>query len=151
MEIIYSIKDRLSVSSYGMWSGSDYNINLSGIVSGFELTQSRNHSSNGDYSIEVTNTVTGYNYMWLSENHDTIIGEVYTGIINILNNSSTQVSLRLLEIETNKFNDITIPPNESMQKIMITRTIQSTSKLKFYLIIREPTTVYIDNITLKHQ
>lgn len=130
-----------------MWTCGDYDNDFTNIASGFTLTLSSEHTVNGDHSIKVENEKTGYTYMWLGE-VSCDINDIYTATIGIYNNSSTQVSLRLIETGNNNYNDISIPPNNSIQTISITRTITSTSALKFYLVIREPATVYIDNITL---
>ena len=150
MERPHSIKDTNNLLNYTTWSGGDYSNNLSGILTSFTLTRVKNYSSNGDYSIQAVSDTNGYAHMRLG-GLEAVKNETYMGSINIYNNTSTQVSLRLIEPETNQNTTISIPPNNSMQKITVSHTLTDTSSLIFYLILREPTTVYIDNITLRKQ
>lgn len=145
-----NIKDKNNLASYLLWSGSDYSDNFTNIISGCSLKRSSFKPVNGDCDIEVISTVEGYRHVRLGS-FDASPDEVYTGTVCIYNNSSSKVHLRLIEQETNSFNDVYIQPNNSIQKVTITRTITSTSTLIFYLIIREPANVHIDNITLTNQ
>ena len=150
MERPHSIKDKNNLVSYLLWSGSDYSDNFTNIISGCSLKRSSFKPVNGDCDIEVISTVEGYQHVRLGS-LDASPDEVYTGTVCIYNNSSSKVHLRLIEQETNSFNDVYIQPNNSIQKVTITRTITSTSTLMFYLVLREPATVHIDNITLTRQ
>ena len=56
--------------------------------------------------------------------------------------------LRLIEMETNQYNDITISPSENMQHVTISRQLTSSQNIRLSLIIRVPSKVYLDNISL---
>ena len=70
------------------------------------------------------------------------------GSIDILNTSQTNVYLRLIEMENNQYNDITISPSENMQHVTISRQLTSSQNIRLSLIIRVPAKVYLDNISL---
>ena len=70
------------------------------------------------------------------------------GSIDILNTSQTNVYLRLIEMENNQYNDITISPSENMQHVTISRQLTSSQNIRLSLIIRVPSKVYLDNISL---
>lgn len=127
-----------------MWTGSDSSYDFSNINTNFTLTSEKNYATNGDYSIKVTSSSNGYNDLGLYQ-CTVQSNETYNVVVDIYNPSSTQVSLRLIEVESNKFNDISIPYSGNIQSIRLSRTVTSNSTLRCYLIIREPTTVYVDN------
>lgn len=133
-----------------MWTGSDYSHDFSNINTNFTLTSEKNYATNGDYSIKVTSSSNGYNDLVLYQG-TVQANETYNAIVTIYNPSSTQVSLRLIEVEPNRFNDISIPSSSNIQTISVSRTVTSNSTLRCYLIIREPTAVYVDNVQIAHQ
>lgn len=51
-------------------------------------------------------------------------------------------------MENNQYNDITISPADNMQHVNISRQLTDNQTIRLSLIIRVPTTVYIDNISL---
>ena len=111
------------------------------------LTSSTEFSINGEHSLKSTSNTTGYCAVKLYSG-TSIQNEQYTGEISILNKSGNNVYLRLNETDNNLYNDITILSQDNPQTITISRTITNDSTLEFILILRTPTTVYIDNIIL---
>ena len=134
-----------------MWSGTDYMHKTNGLLVSTELTvtSSSEWSSNGDRSIKVCSNYTGYTHVVLV-NLACEIGMV-NGSIDILNNSQTNVYLRLIEMETGQYNDVFISPNESMQHISISRQLTSSQTIRLSLIVRTPTTIYLDNVSLTNK
>ena len=113
-----------------------------------QVSSSTEWAINGNRSIKVTSSITGYSHCILCKVSSNT-NENYTGQISILNNSNSNVYLRLLEFENNQFNDVTISPSETSKEISISRTINSSSTLELLVIIRVPITVYVDNIRLR--
>ena len=113
-------------------------------------TSSNEFSTNGDCSLKIIKETIGYSHIRFGE-FNGVANETFHGTIDILNNSSMGVYLRLIESETNQHTDISIPYNESVQKISISHTITDTSTLEFNLILRNLTDINIDNITLTIQ
>lgn len=112
-----------------------------------QVSSSTVWSANLERSIQLTSSVMGYAALilnYIGVNPD----EIYEGKISILNNSNSNVYLRLMEVESNQYNDVIIPPAQQSQIVTITRTITSTSTLQFTLIIRNPLTVYVDDVKL---
>lgn len=113
------------------------------------VTSSNEWSSNGGRCIKIYSNYEGYTHTVLVD--QSCEPGTLQGNIDIINNSSTNVYLRLLERETNQYNDITISPNESMQHITISRQLTSIQTIRLALIVRNPTTVYLDNISLTNK
>ncbi len=110
-----------------------------------QLSSSTEWAINGNRSIKATCSITGYSQLILCDISSNT-NENYTGQISILNNSNSNVYLRLLELENNQYNDVTISPSGTSQEISISRTITSSSSLRLLVIIRTPVTVYVDNV-----
>ncbi len=70
-----------------------------------------------------------------------------TGTIQILNNSSYTAQLRFNEVEGESYNSVEIPSSPNVQEITISRT-KSTDcdSTQLLLILRNPITVYVDNV-----
>lgn len=112
-----------------------------------QLSSSTEWAINGNRSIKATSSITGYSQLIFCEVSSNT-NESYIGQISILNNSNSNVYLRLLELGNDKYNDVTISSNVTSQEISISRTTTSSSTLKLLLIIRVPVTVYVDNVRL---
>lgn len=59
MEIIYSIKDKLNLLNYNIWSGTDYLKNITGFTK--NPTSSTEWSINGERSLKLTRVAENYN------------------------------------------------------------------------------------------
>lgn len=132
------------------WSGGDQLKNISTLYTTANITvsASTDFQVNGDYSWKVYSNYTGYNHIIFYE--ASLAGTVQ-GKITVLNNNPSNAFLRIQEIETNQYNDIKIPPNESMMKISISRELSYRQNTRFALIVRNPATIYVDEISLTLQ
>lgn len=132
-----------------MWSGADYLQDITDIPHyNLNINATKYWSSNGDYSIQLTNTIDGYSRIEFTNNQQTFENETYTGTVDILNNSEHDIQLRMVEETGVLVQDVTIPPNNELQTVSITRTITANTVLRFQLINRYPIQIYVDNIQL---
>lgn len=132
-----------------MWSGADYLQDITDIPHyNLNINATKYWSSNGDYSIQLTNTINEYSRIEFTNNQQTFENETYTGTVDILNNSEHNIQLRMVEETGMLVQDVTIPPNNELQTVSITRTITANTVLRFQLINRYPIQIYVDNIQL---
>ena len=132
-----------------MWSGTDYLKNTSSFWNnGLIYSSSKDYSYTGDYSLEVIEDVIEYRHVIF---YDAVLDGVLQGMVNVINNNEYSCYLRIVEMESNQFTDINIPPNESWCQITISRQITYRQNIRFLLITRNPATIYVDEISLTLQ
>lgn len=116
------------------------------------MSSSTDWSYNSDRSLKITGTVESYAVTVLGEILDIETDAQMTGTIHILNNSSFNAQLRFHEVEGNVYNTVDIPSNPNTQEITVTRTKTSNAKtVQLNLILRNPSSVYVDNVRISIQ
>lgn len=149
-----SIKDKTNLINYNIWSGTDYLKNTTGTYASptIQLSSSTDWSYNSDRSLKITGTTASYAVTTLGEILDIEKAAQMTGTIHILNNSSFNAQLRFHEVEENMYNTVEIPSNSKPQEISVTRTKTSNSKtVQLLLILRNPSSVYVDDVSFTIQ
>lgn len=132
--------------SFNVWSGSDYLKNVNDIYANMELSSTEFWASNGNRSIQITSNTTGYQAATLCE-ITANINETYTGKLDILNPTS-DVYLRLIEVESSQYTDVTISSSNVAQESVISKQVTGSGTFRFLLITRSSLTCYIDNVRL---
>ena len=148
--MLISVKDKENLLPFNVWSGTEYLKNTNGFTaSNLTMDSSKEWSSNGDYSLQVTTLINNYARVEFIDNIPALKDETYVGSVDIFNNSNNNIILRFVENTNILVQDIIIPSSNSMQTISITRTIISDStNLRFQLVFRNAMTIYVDNISL---
>lgn len=113
----------------------------------YEITDT--WSTNGKSSLKLTGLRTGYCAINLCRLTQVQTNEEYVATVDVLNNSTNNVYLRLIENDNNKYSDVSIPNAGTSQKIIISRVVSANSSdFRLVLIIRNEVSCYVDNITL---
>lgn len=143
--ILYSIKDKDNLADHNSWSGTDYLRRTAQFISSPTITRESNStfSSNGDYSLKITSSASTYQSTLLTE-ANVNAGETYDATIDILTNTNN-VELRCFEDDSHH-NTINISASNNVQTVSISRTMNQNGTFQLFYIIRQPGTVYIDNV-----
>ena len=147
--MIRYVKDKNNLVNHNIWSGTDYLKNTSGIVTSPTITKSSTTewSSNSERSLKLEGSVESYAAASLEELTGLEIGAELTATVSVLNNHSSNAQLRFMELEGNEFNSVEIPSSSDVQEISISRTKSTDSAtVQLLLVLRNPITVYVDNV-----
>lgn len=109
---------------------------------------SKDWFTNGEQSLKLTGLINGYCACILNRFDDLQSNQQISATLDVLNNSTSNVYLRLVEVDNNQYNDVIIPNKEGSQKISISKIISTTSNFQLVLIIRDCVSCYVDNIVI---
>lgn len=143
----YSVKDKDNLASVNQWSGGDYNNNTAGLSGTLTAEVSSDYSTNGDKSFKITSSGSDYAYCGLFTSSSQFSnGDSVTGSIKILNNSGSSVTLRLLQIEGNAYQNVTVPSSDTIQTVSVSHTLTADSSVSLRIVSYALITVYVDDI-----